>query len=150
MAPEGGNAGPSAAARRPVALVAAAVGIALILCLVTIVMWLFTRDSRVDLQPEYFVGVEGQSGISLLDGAVDVTSATCGDEYACESAWGTDDLVLMKFATKDDAASAARMIGANAYPSDWLVANFIGDSVSDNDRRFASEVLDGAWQSEVD
>jgi len=59
-------------------------------------------------------------------------------------------MVLMKFATKNEAASAARSIGENAYRSDWLVANFIGDSVSDKDRRDASDVLDGAWQSEVD
>lgn len=131
--------------------VAAAILLAiLILGALASATWLLTRDSRVDLQPQYFVGVDGQSSIELLDGAVDVTAATCGGANGCESAWGTDEMVLMKFATQNDAALAARSIGANAYRSDWLVANFIGDAVTDLDRRNATEVLDGAWQDEVD
>jgi hypothetical protein len=141
---------PSASSRRPIAVVLAIVGAALVLGLVAVIIWLFARDSRVDLQPEAFIGATDQSGISLLDGAVDVTASTCGTVYLCESAWGNDDMVLMKFATKNEAAIAARSIGANAYRSDWLVANFIGGFVTAIDRRFAAEVLDGAWQSEVD
>lgn len=144
------QANPPAPSRRPLAVIAAIVGAVLVVSIFVAVVFVFGRDSRVGLQPEYFVGGEGQTSIALLEGAVDVTAVICGGEYRCESAWGTDDVVLMKFATKGEAAAAARGIGGNAYRSDWLVANFIGDSVSDKDRRDASDVLDGAWQDEVD
>lgn len=117
--------------------------------LVTLVIWLLARDSRVDLKPEYFVGADGQSTISLLVNASDVTDEVCGSTFECESAWGTDEMILMKFASKNDAAIATRTIGEDAYRSDWLVAHFIGD-VSPTERRYAAEVLDGTWQSEVD
>lgn len=127
-------------------------GILVFLALVvTVALGLFlTRDTRIDLQPHYFIGVDGQSSIPLLEGAVDVTDTVCADQYGCESAWGTDRMVLMKFATKDDAARAARSIGQDAYRSDWLVAHFDGESASSTDRRNAADVLDGTWQSEVD
>jgi hypothetical protein len=117
--------------------------------LVTLVIWVLARDSRVDLKPEYFIGAEGQSGISLLLNASDVTDVVCGSPFHCESAWGTDQMILMKFGNKNDAAIATRAIGKDAYRSDWLVAHFVGD-VSPTERRYAAEVLDGAWQSEVD
>lgn len=122
----------------------------LLLVAVLTALWVGGRDSRIDLHPEYFIGVDGQSSIDLLDGAVDVTATACGEQNPCESAWGTDQMVLMKFTSKNEAALAARTIGADAYRSDWLVANFIGDSVSEFDRQNTAEVLDGAWQSEVD
>lgn len=136
------------AGRRRVAPLA--VSAVAVLCLMA-VSWLFLRDSRVDLQPEYFVGGEDQgSGIALLAGAEDVTATTCEAEFACVSAWGSDQMVLMKFASKDDAAAAARSLGSAAYRSDWLVANFIDESVSETERRHAAEVLDGTWQDHVD
>ena len=150
MTPKAEQANPSAPLRRSMAVFAIIAGAVLVIGLVAAVVFMVMRDNRVGLQPEYFVGGEGHTSIALLEGAVDVTDSTCGDTYECESAWGTDDMVLMKFATKDEAAAAARSIGGNAYRSDWLVANFIGDSVSDKDRRDATDVLDGAWQNEVD
>ncbi len=140
---------PARLRRRVIVIAAISLAIILIGAAALTMALLLTRDSRVDLQPEYFIGVDGQTSIELLEGAVDVTAGTCGASFDCESAWGTNEMVLMKFATKNAAAIAARSIGASAYQSDWLVANFVGDSVSDVDRRSAAEVLDGAWQSEV-
>jgi len=135
--------------RRIVAVLAAAA--LAVLCLAAVAGWLLLRDSRVDLQPEYFVGEEGPGiGIPLLAGANDVTASICEAEFPCASAWGSGQMVLMKFASKNDAAAAARSLGSLGYRSDWLVANFIDESVSEAERRYAAEVMDGAWQSEVD
>jgi len=120
------------------------------ICVVIVVLWLFLRDSRVDLQPDAFVPADGQSGISLLADARDVTTEVCANEINCETAWGNTDMVLMKFATQDGAAAAARALGGQAYRSDWLVAHFTGEGISAEERRWATEALDGAWQDHVD
>jgi hypothetical protein len=128
-------------------------GLTGVLVLVVSVAWLVLRDSRVDLRPEDFVpsGTATSGGIALLEGAVDVSDAVCGaGASSCTSAGGTDALVVMHFATKDAAARAARSLGPEAYRSDWLVARFVGDDVPAEQRLWATEALDGAWQSEVD
>jgi hypothetical protein len=145
-----GNGSQNAPARRLVLKVLLAVIALIVLFGVCIVLWLFLRDSRVDLQPENFVPASGQSGISLLTNARDVTAEVCGEELSCESAWGSADMVLMKFATQDGAATAARTLGGQAYRSDWLVAHFTGEGISEEERRWAAEALDGAWQDHVD
>ena len=135
------------------ALVTGLVGLLGLVVLVSFAAWLVLRDSRVDLRPDDFVPRAGATsgGISLLEGAVDVTAEACGPAASsCTSAVGTDDLVLMHFATKDTAARAARGLGPEAYRSDWLVARFVEDDVPVEQRLWATEALDGAWQSEVD
>lgn len=128
-------------------------GATALVVLVSFGAWLVLRDSRVDLRPDDFVPRAGATsgGIALLEGAVDVTDEACGAAASsCTSAVGTDDLVLMRFETKDAAARAARSLGPEAYRSDWLVARFVGDDVPAEQRLWATEALDGAWQSEVD
>jgi hypothetical protein len=133
-----------------VVVIASAALVVMAICVAVWVLWLFLRDSRVDLQPDAFVPSSGQTGISLMTDARNVTSEVCGEEFRCESAWGSTEMVLMKFGTQDDAAAAARALGGRAYRSDWLVAHFTGEGIGEEERRWAAEALDGTWQDHVD
>ena len=137
--------------RAQIVVTATIVGVgALVVGGAIVLLWLFLHDSRSDLQPQNLVPVDGQGGVGLLTGATDVTSEVCGPDFPCESAWGNDDMVLMKFETQDAAAATARALAGDAYRSDWLVAHFVGEHVSAEDRLFAAEALDGTWQGHVD
>lgn len=48
-------------------------------------------------------------------------------------------MVLMKFATKDDVAAAARSLRSAGYRLDWLVVNLFGTSASETEGSYAAK-----------
>lgn len=85
------------------------------------------------------------------DSVIDQTETRCGEGMPCVQAFTSDELTLWRFANTSQAESFAyglESAGASAYLSDYIVAQYISDDLTELDRRTVEEVLDGAHASE--
>ena len=102
-------------------------------------------DPRADIDAVHVVETFEQAGIPIT-GMRDDSANACAYEIPCRQSVVTDQVTVWRFASREDAASYAKHIGA--HQSDFIVLDFAPGALTPTQRDDAASMVDSMHVSD--
>jgi hypothetical protein len=120
----------------------AVVALAAVGVLIALALRFVIHDGRQDIDLRDWVGDDGSWAQRMMPGARMATDELCDEALPCVQAVTAETLTMYRFTTEDEAATAAREFGGDAYLSHWIVVRFEADRLTPAQRREFGRSLD--------